>query len=57
MLHYKAVATTTWQRGVDLFMCVLGGIVMLYTTGLTVVNWADSSTPAAPGYCDGVGAH
>ena len=56
MLHYKAVAATTWQRAIDIFMCVLGGAVMIYTTGLTIVNWAGSAAPSAPGYCDGVGA-
>ena len=56
MLHYKAVATKPWQRGVDLFMCVFGGIVMMYTTGLTIVNWAGSSAPSTPGYCDDLGA-
>ncbi|MCJ1307916.1 neutral amino acid transporter [Agyrium rufum] len=52
LLHYKAVATKTWQRVVDLLMCVFGFVVMVYTTSLTIKNWAGSGGPSLPGYCD-----
>ncbi|PVH97179.1 amino acid transporter-like protein [Periconia macrospinosa] len=53
MLHYRAVARTTTQRVVDILVCVLGAVGMVYTTSLTVNSWIKGSTPAPPGYCDG----
>ncbi|CAK7265309.1 hypothetical protein SEPCBS57363_001516 [Sporothrix epigloea] len=53
MLHYKAVARSRlWKIG-DLVLCVFGFIAMAYTTSLTILSWANSSSePPSPGYCD-----
>ena len=53
LLHYKAVARSRlWKIG-DIVLCIFGFIAMAYTTSLTIMSWASSSTePASPGYCD-----
>ncbi|ELR07282.1 neutral amino acid transporter [Pseudogymnoascus destructans] len=40
MLHYRAVATTRFRKFSDIFLCVCGAIVMVYTTSMTIINWA-----------------
>ncbi|KIX00139.1 uncharacterized protein Z518_10276 [Rhinocladiella mackenziei CBS 650.93] len=52
MLHLKAVATGPWERGVDYAVCVLGCVGCVYTTVLTVQQWAGDNSGKAPGYCD-----
>jgi proton-coupled amino acid transporter len=52
MLHYRAVARTTTARILDVLMCILGAIAMVYTTTLTVESWVKGGAPKAPGYCD-----
>ncbi|KAF1815335.1 hypothetical protein P152DRAFT_470782 [Eremomyces bilateralis CBS 781.70] len=52
MLHYRGVATKTWQRGIDIFLIVFGGAVMVYTTVLTAKSWVSGNTEKQPGYCD-----
>lgn len=53
MLHYKAVARTKKQRIGDITLCVFGVVVMVYTTALTGMSWANGgSSPKPPGYCD-----
>ena len=52
MLHFKAVATKRWERVADVALGVFGIVVMIYTTALTVINWASGSGGAAKGYCD-----
>ncbi|OBT70367.1 hypothetical protein VE03_00132 [Pseudogymnoascus sp. 23342-1-I1] len=54
MLHYRAVATTRFRKLSDVFLCVCGAIVMIYTTSMTIINWAgaDKAVPV-PKYCDG----
>lgn len=52
MLHYKAVATSRWQRVSDIVLAVFGVIVCAYTTVLTVTNWASGAgEPKGPGHC------
>ncbi|KAL6242260.1 hypothetical protein RBB50_010808 [Rhinocladiella similis] len=52
MLHLKAVAKGSWQRGLDYVVCVFGVAGCVYTTVLTVQQWAGGSSGKAPGYCD-----
>lgn len=52
LLHFKAVATSKKQRIADVTVCVLGCVVMVYTTVLTVMSWANGSSSKPPGYCD-----
>ncbi|EXJ78954.1 hypothetical protein A1O3_08454 [Capronia epimyces CBS 606.96] len=52
MLHLKAVARGPWQRGLDYVVCIFGFVGCVYTTALTVQQWAAGSSPKAPGYCD-----
>lgn len=51
LLHYKAVAEKKWQKIVDILLCVVGVVVMVYTTALTTKSWADGGVKT-PGYCD-----
>jgi proton-coupled amino acid transporter len=53
MLHYRAVAKNRWYKLADVALMVFGGIVMVYTTSLTVSSWisGDSAKPL-PAYCD-----
>jgi len=53
MLHYRAVARTTYARTIDILLCIIGLIGMVYTTALTINQWVEGSTSKAPGYCDG----
>ncbi|KAI9742349.1 MAG: neutral amino acid transporter [Claussenomyces sp. TS43310] len=54
MLHYRAVAKTRFRKGADIVLCIFGAVVMVYTTALTIISWADSSSePPLPKYCDG----
>ncbi|KFY22956.1 hypothetical protein V493_06205 [Pseudogymnoascus sp. VKM F-4281 (FW-2241)] len=54
MLHYRAVATTRFRKLSDVFLCVCGVIVMVYTTSMTVMKWTsgDKVIPV-PKFCDG----
>ena len=52
MLHYRAVARTTFARGLDILLIILGLIGMGYTTTLTVNSWVHGRAPKSPGYCD-----
>ncbi|KAF1943404.1 amino acid transporter-like protein [Clathrospora elynae] len=52
MLHYRAVARTTYARVLDVLLCILGAVGMAYTTTLTVQSWVHGGAPKAPGYCD-----
>jgi solute carrier family 36 (proton-coupled amino acid transporter) len=51
MLHLRAVAKTRWARLADYAVCVFGIIGCIYTTVLTVRQWAAGSVHE-PGYCD-----
>lgn len=51
LLHYKAVAEKRWQKIVDILLCIVGILVMVYTTALTAKSWADGGAKT-PGYCD-----
>ncbi len=53
MLHYRAVARTTWARTLDVALVIVGLISMGYTTALTINSWVNGGAPKAPGYCDG----
>jgi proton-coupled amino acid transporter len=52
MLHYRAVARSTTARVVDVVVCIIGLVGMVYTTTLTVNSWVAGGTKKAPGYCD-----
>ncbi|CAL8577048.1 hypothetical protein XPA_002897 [Xanthoria parietina] len=52
LLHLKAVAQTRQQQVIDVCLCVFGFVVMVYTTALTVRDWAGGSAPKVRGYCD-----
>jgi proton-coupled amino acid transporter len=53
MLHYRAVARTTYARVIDVLVCIIGLVGMVYTTTLTINSWVAGGTEKAPGYCDG----
>lgn len=52
VLHLKAIAHTRVQQLMDILLCVLGGVAMIYTTALTINSWASGSGGKEPGYCD-----
>ncbi len=53
MLHFKGVAKTRFRKGADVLLCIFGFTVMVYTTSLTVISWANGGAdPASPHYCD-----
>ena len=51
LLHLKAVAKTRWQRLADYIVIVFGAVGCVYTTILTIQQWAAGSVHE-PGYCD-----
>lgn len=54
MLHYRAVAATPFRKFSDIFLCICGAIVMVYTTSMTIINWAgDNNAVPVPKFCDG----
>jgi len=52
MLHYRAVARTRLAQALDVLLCILGAVGMIYTTSLTIQSWVHGGAPKAPGYCD-----
>lgn len=52
LLHLKAVARSRWQRVADYALCAFGLIGCVYTTVLTIQQWAGGSGGKSPGYCD-----
>lgn len=52
LLHFKAVARTRTQKVADIVLGIVGVVVMVYTTALTVQSWANGPGVRAPGYCD-----
>ncbi|KAL8952302.1 MAG: hypothetical protein Q9222_001791 [Ikaeria aurantiellina] len=50
MLHFRAVAQSRRQQVIDVILCIFGFVVMVYTTTLTVRDWAGGSGPKARGY-------
>ncbi|KAK9239120.1 transmembrane amino acid transporter protein-domain-containing protein [Lipomyces kononenkoae] len=44
LLHYRACATTMFNKGMDLFICVFGLGCMIYTTSSTIASWATSTS-------------
>jgi proton-coupled amino acid transporter len=52
MLHYRAVARTSYARLLDILLGILGVVGMVYTTTLTINSWVQGGAPKAPGYCD-----
>ncbi|KAJ8099266.1 transmembrane amino acid transporter protein-domain-containing protein [Lipomyces tetrasporus] len=44
LLHYRACATSMFNKGMDIFICVFGLGCMIYTTTNTIESWA-TSTP------------
>ncbi|KAL1985241.1 hypothetical protein VTN96DRAFT_8157 [Rasamsonia emersonii] len=53
LLHLKACARTRFQRLADITLAVVGVICCIYTTTLTIYNWAGGAgAPESPGYCD-----
>lgn len=53
LLHYRACARTTYARALDVALCIVGAVGMIYTTSLTIQSWVHGGAPKAPGYCDG----
>ncbi|KAG9727906.1 hypothetical protein KCU73_g12506, partial [Aureobasidium melanogenum] len=51
LMHYRAVATRSWQRIADILLVIFGLFIMGYTTTLTVMSWS-AGGPKEPGYCD-----
>ncbi|KAL1958731.1 hypothetical protein VTO42DRAFT_3850 [Malbranchea cinnamomea] len=53
MLHLKAVASSRLQRSADITLTIFGVILCIYTTILTIQNWAAGSPDSGkPGQCD-----
>ncbi|KAL2068729.1 hypothetical protein VTL71DRAFT_15067 [Oculimacula yallundae] len=53
MLHFKAVSKTTLRKTSDVLLCIFGLVVMVYTTTLTVISWAEGNQELPlPSYCD-----
>lgn len=53
MLHYRAIAKTSFRKVADVALGIFGAVVMTYTTILTVMSWASSSdAPTVPRFCD-----
>ncbi|KAL9614158.1 MAG: hypothetical protein Q9167_001368 [Letrouitia subvulpina] len=52
LLHLKGVAETRNQQIIDIVICTFGVVGMVYTTTLTLQNWAGGSSTKSPGYCD-----
>ncbi|KAI9739566.1 MAG: neutral amino acid transporter [Cirrosporium novae-zelandiae] len=52
MLHYKKVARTTFAKALDVGLGIFGLVGMVYTTTLTMMNWAAGNEVKSPGYCD-----
>ncbi|QSS62188.1 vacuolar amino acid transporter 3 [Histoplasma capsulatum] len=50
MLHLKAVSTTARQRYADIGLALFGMIGCVYTTVLTVSNWAAGESSGSPQY-------
>ena len=48
----KAIARNGAQQLVDILVCVLGVVAMVYTTTLTIKSWAMGSGGVELGYCD-----
>lgn len=53
MLHYRAVARTSFARILDIIVGILGLVGMVYTTALTVNSWVSGGMKPPAGYCDG----
>ncbi|WEW61308.1 hypothetical protein PRK78_006798 [Emydomyces testavorans] len=53
LLHWKAVATSRFRRWSDIALAIFGTIVCVYTTTLTIQNWAAGTGDSKkPGHCD-----
>lgn len=51
LLHMKAIARNGAQQLVDILVCVLGVVAMVYATTLTIKSWAIGSGGEELGYC------
>ena len=51
LLHLKAVARTRWARALDWILFVFGVIGCVYTTALTVQQWASGPAVKSPPTC------
>ncbi|KLJ07989.1 hypothetical protein EMPG_09986 [Blastomyces silverae] len=51
MLHLKAVSTTARQKYADIGLAIFGVIGCVYTTSLTVSNWAAGESSGSPTHC------
>lgn len=43
VLHLKGIAETKLEKVYDILMICLGGVAMIYTTGMTLKQWIDGS--------------
>ncbi|KAE8452440.1 hypothetical protein EG329_000342 [Mollisiaceae sp. DMI_Dod_QoI] len=52
LLHFKGVAKSRFRKACDVLLCVFGLVVMVYTTGQTIVSWGTNTGKPALSYCD-----
>lgn len=52
LLHYRAVSRTTFRKVADILLVIFGMFVMIYTTALTLMSWANSQPKNTLGYCN-----
>lgn len=52
MLHFRGVAKSRFRKGADVLLCIFGLVVMVYTTGQTVLSWGSETGKPALSYCD-----
>lgn len=52
LMHYRVVATHTWQKVANIALVVFGFGIMAYSTAQTAIQWAHGNQEKSPGYCD-----
>lgn len=52
LIHQKAVAERWWERVIDWLLCLLGLVLMAYTTVITISSWIGGEKEVSHGYCD-----
>lgn len=52
LLHLKAIARSRVWQLVDILLCILGVVAMVYTTALTLKSWTSGPAGKEHGYCD-----
>ncbi|KAI9729041.1 MAG: neutral amino acid transporter [Chrysothrix sp. TS-e1954] len=49
LIHYRGVAQSRWSKLVDIGLCCLGVVLMVYTTALTIMSWVGTVRDQGPG--------